>query len=193
MTVNNFQYIEKFLQPTNENDFWFAQIIKRKKDNPDMNRSERIIKSYNIKDYEHLIYFQEEIQSLCDYNNARFYLNLNVRDLKLCHIRLIQALMTNIAQDTYSAIYSKVDSVLGSTMTPGRTKYWIADIDEKDYDLVNELKDAIDNCNGKESTVFETLNGFHIICEPFNRKEIVFKEIKINSPTLIYFNKNENN
>ena len=189
MTVNNFQYIEKFLQPTNENDFWFAQIIKRKKDNPDMNRSERIIKSYNIKDYEHLIHFKEEIQSLCDYHNARFYLNLNVRDLKLCHIRLIQALMNNIAQDTYSSIYSKVDSIFGSTTSPGRTKYWIADIDEKDYDMVNELKDAIDNCNNKESTILETLNGFHIICEPFNRKEIVFKEIKINSPTLIYFNK----
>lgn len=189
MIVNNFNNIKKFLQPTNINDFWFGQIIKRKKDNPDMSRSERIIKGYNIKDYDHLIYFKEEIQSLCDYNDARFYLNLNVRDLKLCHIRLIQSLMTNIAQDSYSSIYSKVDSVFGSTMTPGRTKYWIADIDEKDYDLVNELKDAIDNCNDKESTILETLNGFHIICEPFNRKEIVFKEIKTNSPTLIYFNK----
>ena len=190
MTVNNFQYIEKFLQPTNENDFWFAQIIKRKKDNPDMNRSERIIKSYNIKDYEHLIHFKEEIQSLCDYHNARFYLNLNVRDLKLCHIRLIQALMTNIAQDTYSSIYSKVDSIFGSTMSPGRTKYWIADIDEDDTALVNELKDAIDDNNGKKSLVLKTLNGYHIICEPFNRKVIVYSEIKVNSPTLIYF-KNE--
>lgn len=187
MTVNNFQYIEKFLQPTNENDFWFAQIIKRKKDNPDMNRSERIIKSYNIKDYEHLIHFKEEIQSLCDYHNARFYLNLNVRDLKLCHIRLIQALMNNIAQDTYSSIYSKVDSIFGSTMSPGRTKYWIADIDEDDTALVNDLKDAIDDNNGKKSLVLKTLNGYHIICEPFNRKEITYGEIKTNSPTLIYF------
>ena len=187
MTVNNFQYIEKFLQPTNENDFWFAQIIKRKKDNPDMNRSERIIKSYNIKDYEHLIHFKEEIQSLCDYHNARFYLNLNVRDLKLCHIRLIQALMNNIAQDTYSSIYSKVDSIFGSTMSPGRTKYWIADIDEDDIALVNDLKDAIDDNNGKKSLVLKTLNGYHIVCEPFNRKEITYGEIKTNSPTLIYF------
>lgn len=187
MTVNNFQYIEKFLQPTNENDFWFAQIIKRKKDNPDMNRSERIIKSYNIKDYEHLIHFKEEIQSLCDYHNARFYLNLNIRDLKLCHIRLIQALMNNIAQDTYSSIYSKVDSIFGSTMSPGRTKYWIADIDEDDIALVNDLKDAIDDNNGKKSLVLKTLNGYHIICEPFNRKEITYGEIKTNSPTLIYF------
>ena len=193
MTVNNFQYIEKFLQPTNENDFWFAQIIKRKKDNPDMNRSERIIKSYNIKDYKHLIHFKEEIQLLCNYHNARFYLNLNVRDLKLCHIRLIQALMNNIAQDTYSSIYSKVDSIFGSTTSPGRTKYWIADINEDDIALVNDLKDAIDDNNGKKSLVLKTLNGYHIICEPFNREEIVFKEIKINSPTLIYFNKNENN
>ena len=193
MTVNNFQYIEKFLQPTNENDFWFAQIIKRKKDNPDMNRSERIIKSYNIKDYKHLIHFKEEIQLLCNYHNARFYLNLNVRDLKLCHIRLIQALMNNIAQDTYSSIYSKVDSIFGSTTSPGRTKYWIADINEDDIALVNDLKDAIDDDNGKKSLVLKTLNGYHIICEPFNREEIVFKEIKINSPTLIYFNKNENN
>ena len=187
MTVNNFKYIEKFLQPTNENDFWFAQIIKRKKDNPDMNRSERIIKSYNIKDYEHLIHFKEEIQSLCDYHNARFYLNLNVRDLKLSHIRLIQALMNNIAEDIYSSIYSKVDSIFGSTTSPGRTKYWIADIDEDDIALVNDLKDAIDDNNGKKSLVLKTLNGYHIVCEPFNRKEITYGEIKTNSPTLIYF------
>ena len=152
-----------------------------------MNRSERIIKSYNIKDYEHLIHFKEEIQSLCDYHNARFYLNLNVRDLKLCHIRLIQALMNNIAQDTYSSIYSKVDSIFGSTMSPGRTKYWIADIDEDDIALVNDLKDAIDDNNGKKSLVLKTLNGYHIVCEPFNRKEITYSEIKTNSPTLIYF------
>ena len=27
MTVNNFQYIEKFLQPTNENDFWLNRTL----------------------------------------------------------------------------------------------------------------------------------------------------------------------
>lgn len=193
MTVNNFQYIEKFLQPTNENDFWFAQIIKRKKDNPDMNRSERIIKSYNIKDYEHLIHFKEEIQSLCDYHNARFYLNPNIRNIKLCNIRLIQSLMQSIADESYSSIYSKVDSVLGKTITPGRPKWWIVDIDEKNPDLLNDLKDAIDISNNKTSFVLETINGYHIICEPFNRKVIVYSEIKVNSPTLIYFNKNENN
>ena len=32
MIVNNFKQVEQFLQPITENDFWFGQIIKRKKD-----------------------------------------------------------------------------------------------------------------------------------------------------------------
>ncbi len=63
----------------------------------------------------------------------------------------------------------------------------------KNPDLLNDLKDAIDISNNKTSFVLETINGYHIICEPFNRKEIVYSEIKVNSPILIYFNKNENN
>jgi len=96
--------------------------------------------------------------------------------------------MESIADESYTSIYKKVDSVLGKTMTPGSSKYWIADIDEDDPEMVNDLKDAIDDNNGKESIVLKTLNGYHIICEPFNRHKIVYNEIKINSPTLIYFN-----
>lgn len=187
MIVNNFNEIKELLIVEDEYDFWFGQIIKRKKDNPSMERCERIIKSYNFSNYNHLLDRMDEIMSICEYNNARFYLNPNVRNIKLCNIRLIQSLMQSIADESYSSIYSKVDSVLGKTTTPGRKKWWIADIDEKDTDLLNKLKDAIDDCNGKKSFVVETLNGYHIICEPFNRQQIVYKEIKINSPTLIYF------
>ena len=189
MIVNNFNEIKDLLIVEDEYDFWFGQIIKRKKDNPSMERSERIIKSYNFSNYNHLLDRMDEIMSICEYNNARFYLNPNVRNIKLCNIRLIQSLMQSIADESYSSIYSKVDSVLGKTTTPGRKKWWIVDIDEKDTNLLNELKDAIDDCNIKKSFVVETLNGYHIICEPFNRKEIVYNDVKINSPTLIYFNK----
>ena len=190
MIVNNFNEIKVLLIKEDPNDFWFGQIIKRKKDNPLMDRSERIIKSYNFSSHDKLLDRMDEIMSICEYNNARFYLNPNIRNIKLCNIRLIQSLMQSIADESYSSIYSKVDSIFGSTMSPGRTKYWIADIDEDDTALVNELKDAIDDNNGKKSLVLKTLNGYHIICEPFNRKVIVYSEIKVNSPTLIYF-KNE--
>lgn len=189
MIVNNFNEIKELLITEDPNDFWFGQIIKRKKDNPLMDRSERIIKSYNFSSHDKLLDRMDEIMSICEYNNARFYLNPNIRNIKLCNIRLIQSLMQSIADESYSSIYSKVDSVLGKTTTPGRTKWWIVDIDEKNPDLLNNLKDAIDFSNNKTSFVLETLNGYHIICEPFNRKEIVYNDVKINSPTLIYFNK----
>ena len=193
MIVNNFNEIKELLIKEDPYDFWFGQIIKRKKDNPLMDRSERIIKSYNFSNHDKLLDRMDEIMSICEYNNARFYLNPNIRNIKLCNIRLIQSLMQSIADESYSSIYSKVDSVLGKTITPGRPKWWIVDIDEKNPDLLNDLKDAIDISNNKTSFVLETINGYHIICEPFNRKVIVYSEIKVNSPTLIYFNKNENN
>ena len=188
MIVNNFNEIKELLIKEDPNDFWFGQIIKRKKDNSLIDRSERIIKSYNFSSHDKLLDRMDEIMSICEYNNARFYLNPNIRNIKLCNIRLIQSLMQGIADESYSSIYSKVDSVLGKTTTPGRTKWWVVDIDEKNPDLLNNLKDAIDISNNKTSFILETLNGYHIICEPFNRKEIVYNDVKINSPTLIYFN-----
>ena len=107
MIVNNFNEIKELLIKEDPYDFWFGQIIKRKKDNPLMDRSERIIKSYNFSNHDKLLDRMDEIMSICEYNNARFYLNPNIRNIKLCNIRLIQSLMQSIAYHllTFLLIY----------------------------------------------------------------------------------------
>ena len=42
--MNNFQKIKPVLKFENENDFYFIQILKRRKDNPEMDRDVKVIK-----------------------------------------------------------------------------------------------------------------------------------------------------
>ena len=56
--IDNFEQITSILNFESEDDFYFLQIIQRKKDNPDgcmgSNNSSRLIKAYSIKSIEEL-------------------------------------------------------------------------------------------------------------------------------------------
>lgn len=57
MTVDNFDLIEEFLKFESEDDFYFLQVIQRKKDGNETGRGNngaRLIKAYYIHSIEHL-------------------------------------------------------------------------------------------------------------------------------------------
>lgn len=69
MGLDNSLIIREFLS-FGENDFYFVQLIKRRKDNPDMTKDVKIIKSYYINsfdDYNNLI---PKIIETCDRENC---------------------------------------------------------------------------------------------------------------------------
>jgi hypothetical protein len=80
--VDNFKQIADFLTFDNEDDFYHLQILKRKKENPEIGSNSYVIRTYCIRSKEHLIEKMVEIINLCTQHNARAYINLNRRSFE---------------------------------------------------------------------------------------------------------------
>ena len=69
--VNNFGIIKPLLKWKTEDDFYFLQILQRKKDHSPFgkvngcNNNSRLIKSYYIKSLNHLEFIEPEVIELC--------------------------------------------------------------------------------------------------------------------------------
>jgi len=93
MSTNNFSQIVELLEFSNPLDFYFLQIMKRRKDNPDLDKGVRIIKDFYITSQEDLLDKQEEIIALCDEHNARATIRLNKRNLGVCALHCYKEML----------------------------------------------------------------------------------------------------
>ena len=72
--VDNFKLIRDYLKFESEDDFYFLQILQRKKDGPGpngikvtgTNNKSRAIKTYCISSVEYLDKIEGEVKHLCD-------------------------------------------------------------------------------------------------------------------------------
>ena len=87
--VDNFDKVAKLLQFNSDDDFYFVQIIKRLKDNPNDDKSKGnyhaggwYLNSWRIRSVDELLALKPQIIQLCDANNARAYITVNSRSEK---------------------------------------------------------------------------------------------------------------
>ena len=52
--IDNFEKIKEFLN-FNEGEFYFLQILKRKKENPEQTGNSKVIKTYYISNFEYSV------------------------------------------------------------------------------------------------------------------------------------------
>jgi hypothetical protein len=198
--VDHFDKIEKILNFSDEDKFYFLQIIKRRKDNPGMKKDLRLIDSFFIYTHSEFISYKERIKEICNQNNARAYIRLNRRSSKAVALCTVSRIIENVSAGQYKNAKNAYQSCCGSTMKE-TDKTWICDFDYKDFpddfvftDMVKTIKD-LQFETGKEPLMLHltTVNGFHLITRPFNTKK--FKDaypnlknfdIHKDSPTLLY-------
>ena len=82
MATNNFDLIRKMLSFPDENAFYFLQVIKRRKDNPDLGKDMRHIADYYIYSLDQFDELKQRIIDQCNAENGRAYFRLNRRDAK---------------------------------------------------------------------------------------------------------------
>ena len=82
MTVNNYNIIKPFLTFESEDDYYLLQVIKRRKDNPDMETGERVLRTVYVTSLEKLDKMWQDLTNLSLQNNSRVYINLNVKSMK---------------------------------------------------------------------------------------------------------------
>lgn len=193
--VNNFELIKPLLKWDSDDEFYFVQVIQRKKDNPGIvkgsNNNNRLIKAYYIKSTEHLDKYKEEMITLADTFNARVGINLNKRSFKRTTLNTLEKIIHQMQNGDYHNTMKAYNSACGIYNSQS-DRIWLLDVDVRG--ICGELIGFIETCQPIHVTkvieIIPTKSGYHIITKPFDTRGFVkiYPEIEIhkNNPTVLY-------
>lgn len=197
--IDNLEEIKQFIKPVDSNDYWFLQIIARRKDNPDLPRSEKYIKDYYLSSIEDLERNIREIKELSKFFNARVYFHPRARSFKRLSLSLISEIADRVKDKSYRVhrISRAVSGSKKAWVDREDVKYWMIDVDTTEISILNRTISIINSCDSAYEnpvvTHIPTPNGFHIVTKPFNTAQFNSRfgdntpEVHKNSPILAYF------
>ena len=197
---NNFQQISNLLQFRSDDDFYHLQIIKRKKDHPEIGSNSLVIKTYYIKSEDHLAKVESEIIALCDLHGARACINLNRRSFEKMAFHTLKKVTDQIMNKDFKSVRKAYESVCGAYANESNKK-WIIDIDNISIDSFNHqsgmiqlrrriIELQIEAGHLQSMNFIKTKSGIHIISAPFNlqkfRAEFPDIDVHKDNPTILY-------
>lgn len=191
--IDNFDQIKKLLKFENENEFYFIQVIQRKKEHEFLGKNNRLIKAYYIYSLENLEKYKSEMILLANTFNARVYIHFNRRNAKMIALEMMEDLAHSIKSNQF--YLGKIYNTVCGRHHSDKDKTWIVDVDNKNVLFLAEIENFLRKIepnlgDSKVLAYIETKNGYHIITNPFNSKKFSeeFKEIEIhkNNPTILY-------
>ena len=198
MITNNFdELVYCFNLLESKEDFYYVQVIQRKKDGHP--KSERIVKNFYIYNKEDFLKKKDHIIDLCTRHNARAYFWINPRNSRKIALECIKSYADLVAQGDCTKGYKVWDKKCGANPAPSYDRRWIVDIDSKDDEYRLTICKLVEQCRGGKIFDFiPTSQGYHIITSGFDLHH--FKQLlKINrledidvhkdNPTLLYYAK----
>jgi tRNA G26 N,N-dimethylase Trm1 len=190
--VNNFDQIRNILEFDNDDIFYHLQILKRRKENPEMDKGTVVIKTYYISSKEYFDSKIEDIINYCNKHNARAYINLNKKSYEVVAFQMLKETADFIQRKKYHSVKNLYDKVCGAYGGVG-DKVWILDIDDVeqvDKSILDFINNECEPDGDKIIDIVKTKNGFHVLTKRFNIKKFKekYKDIEIhkNNPTVIY-------
>ena len=201
MEINNFDLILDQLSFNNRDEFYFVQVIQRRKDGNEglhVRSGYRLIKSYYIYSKQELIDLKDRIIELCRNNNARAYINPNVRNAKEVALECIKKYADLVLNDNSFMGNNIWDSSCGCTRARGYKALWIIDVDNLEH--LETINTIINSCQGAPGEIIKyvvpTVHGCHLITYGFNREEfnnrlreteVGYVDVHKDNPTLLYY------
>ena len=192
--INNFEQINELLTFESSDDFYFLQIIQRRKDIPDLNENNICLMTYYIsnKDLFKRI-FENEIIPICKIFNARAYINLNKRSFEKVSFKALIELSQHIYDKNFIDSKNIFNSICGKYHNAS-IKKWIIDIDiEANSSIIESYYNFIENLQPigpKKIATIPTKNGVHLICTPFDlqtfKRDFPSIDVHKNNPTLLF-------
>lgn len=215
--VDNFELIKnyisavtEFIKESFENDddkYYTVEIIKRKKDHPEMHGDQRIIKIYYINSTDKLYENKDEIITLCNVFKARAYISVNYKSYKKVMLATLTEYANRAMNEDYKKPYSIYQSCSGKYVD-SENKLWLIDVDKEDIENLSftedeivtklvEITDKWSNPDKHFSYTIPTCSGIHIIVLPFNlyasnqnnydfRNLLDEDKVKKNAQTILY-------
>jgi len=197
--IDNIQLILPFLKFESKDDFYYLQILQRKKENPQLGSNSKVIKTYYIKSKQYLLDRYDEIKKLCEVFNARAMIRLNKRSFEKVGFKCMTNLANTMMNKEYSFLKASYDRACGLGHNDSEKK-WIIDLDNtkesrlnnKDLEIYMSWINKCDPNTNKILSVIPSKNGYHLITLPFNigqfksygRENIV--DIHKDNPTNLY-------
>jgi len=200
--INNFKKISELLQFDSDDEFYFVQIIKRKKENPELGSNNVVVHSYYISSAEQLLKLENEIALLTALHNARAYINLNRCSYERVAFQTLKNVADRIMNKDFRSVKRAYNTCCGQ-FTIENLKKWVIDVDCPEgmfkndvlyQHFLNEILFAIKDIEpigDKHVATIETRNGFHLITTPFNMEKFskLYPNVDVhkNNPTLLYY------
>jgi len=199
IVVDNFELINSLLDFSEDNTFYLIQILKRRKENPDMKTGVQVIDNFYIYSEYDLSKLKDKIVEKCKSNNARAYINLNRLNLEKVALYTAKLTVDYIINKDFRSVKNAYSTACGSHHSESN-KRWLVDIDEEEMkhkdiiiEIISTLHKEMNNGNEILAEV-PTKSGCHIITNPYNpllfSKILESKGLKIdvhkNSPTILF-------
>lgn len=138
--VDNFEPVKKLLHFPDKDNFYFVQILQRKKDHKGTalggsNNNSRLIKAYYIKSMEQFDIHRDEMIKLAQVFNARVSINLNPRSFEKAGFAVMEKIARQMGNKDYYSIRMAYDSVCGDYHSE-MDKRWLVDIDTQETEEI---------------------------------------------------------
>ena len=194
--IDNFNIFSSWFENlTDQGDFFFVQVIQRKKECP-IGSNNNVIKDYYFFDKDSFLNKKEEITTLCKTFNARAYFWVNCRQVQYEIIReALEAIEYNSKK-----LFRCVSKAIGKRRNTNYKLLWILDFNTKDTELITKYLDIAIGCkhagNGLVFNLIPTVNGFHAITKGFdlnqfnqklNEADLENIDIHKDNPTVLYY------
>ena len=186
----------------NLNKYFVIELMRRGKDNPDMPAANYHFKNYYIYSWKDLDKYENEIKNICELLHLRAYCSVNYKMMSQVALDTLAESARRIAAHDYKKFYNIFESSSGKYVDKGNS-VWVVDIDEEDLDMIDIIKDFINECEplNTQKILFEmpTKSGLHLITKGFNLQDFNSKclyclglkktfDVKKNHLTLLYEN-----
>lgn len=190
--VDNFDQISEYIKP-DEDEFYYIQIIRRAKDNPQIGSNNQWVKAYNITSRNDLLEKRIRITDLCNKLGARAYIHLSPRNSHIIALMMLEELAAIMRTEQYPNARNLYATMCGRYMPPKGKKLWIVDIDRDQYEHIDTIVDDLRCClpvGDKVRYYIPTKSGIHLITTPFDLQTFtsMYPNIDVhrNNPTLLY-------
>lgn len=194
--VDNFDLIRGLLSFNSDDEFYFVQIIQRKKDNPGgvngSNNSARVVKAYYIDSLEKYDKLKDEMIFFANYFNARVGINLNKRSYYKTSFNTLKHIAEQMHNKNFKNTRRAWNTCCGLHNSV-EDKVWLLDVDDvgrKANDLIRFIETKCQPDGNKFVAIIPSKNGYHLITKAFDLREFgkEYPDIEIhkNNPTNLY-------
>ena len=192
--TDNFALLKEKLPPLDKDTYYYVQIMRRKKEHPNMPKSVRIINEYFFYGDRSFDYYMNKIIGDCNINEARAYITVNRRSIRKTSLKMLSHLATLIESNqvephTLRGLYSSMSGKYHGE----EEKKWVVDVDEEHLPYLEGIKNVLNNIQpheGENKILFEvpTKSGLHLITKPFRIDKLPkdFPDVHKDNYTILY-------